>query len=65
MSALLTRCVGFVGRVKRAVADLRGDVCACTRHREKCSRVLSASLAASLALEQARGAWGPRIGFRV
>jgi len=35
-----------VGGVKRAVADLRADVRACTRHREKCSRVLSASLAA-------------------
>ncbi|KAK9845513.1 hypothetical protein WJX81_008391 [Elliptochloris bilobata] len=52
MSALLTRCVAFVGRVKKAVAELRADVRACTLHREKCSRVLSASLAASLALEQ-------------
>ena len=61
MPALLTRCVGFVGRVKGAVADLRTDVRMCIQHREKCSRVLSASLAASLALEQARPGRG--LGF--
>lgn len=47
----LQRCLSWVHDCKRAVSDLRSDVKAAISNREKCCMVLSAAMAATLALE--------------
>lgn len=48
----VARSTSAVQAVKAAVAELRVDVKSTISHREKCSILLSAAMAASLALEQ-------------
>lgn len=47
----LQRCLSWVHDCKRAVSELRSDVKAAISNREKCCMVLSAAMAATLALE--------------
>lgn len=47
----LQRCLSWVNDCKRAVSELRSDVKAAISNREKCCMVLSAAMAATLALE--------------
>ena len=47
----LQRCLSWVQDCKRAVNELRSDVKAAISNREKCCMVLSAAMAACLALE--------------
>ena len=47
----LQRCLSWVHDCKRAVTELRSDVKAAISNREKCCMVLSAAMAATLALE--------------
>lgn len=47
----LQRCLAWVQDCKRAVNELRSEVKAAISNREKCCMVLSAAMAASLALE--------------
>ena len=47
----LQRCLSWVQDCKRAVNELRIDVKAAISNREKCCMVLSAAMAACLALE--------------
>ena len=47
----LQRCLSWVQDCKRAVNELRIEVKAAISHREKCCMVLSAAMAACLALE--------------
>lgn len=47
------RCVQQVAAVKRAVAELRELAKNVVSHREKCCVILSAAMAASVALDQA------------
>lgn len=51
MSDRLHRCLTWVHDCKRAVCELRIEVKAAVSHREKCCMVLSAAMAAVLALE--------------
>ena len=44
----------LVGGVKRLVAEMREQVKGVASHREKCCMVLSAAMAASVAMEQVR-----------
>ena len=48
----IARSASAVQAVKDAVAELRASVKSAVSHREKCSILLSAAMAASLALEQ-------------
>ena len=50
----LQRCLAWVQDCKRAVTELRSEVKAAISNREKCCMVLSAAMAASLALESVR-----------
>ena len=47
----LQRCLSWVHDCKRAVSELRSEVKAAISNREKCCMVLSAAMAATLALE--------------
>ena len=49
---MLERCMAWILDCKRAVNELRADVWGAVSHREKCCMLLSASMAACLALEQ-------------
>ena len=49
---MLERCMAWILDCKRAVNELRTDVRGAVSHREKCCMLLSASMAACLALEQ-------------
>lgn len=51
----LQRCLSWVNDCKRAVSELRSDVKAAISNREKCCMVLSAAMAATLALESVSG----------
>lgn len=50
----LRRCLTWVQDCKRAVSELRSEVKAAVSHREKCCMMLSAAMAAVLALESVR-----------
>ena len=50
----LQRCLTWVQDCKRAVNELRSEVKAAKSNREKCCMVLSAAMAACLALESVR-----------
>ena len=49
----------LVAGVKRLVSDMREQVKGVVSHREKCCMVLSAAMAASVALDQVRGMPAP------
>lgn len=52
LPGMLERCVKLISGVKKVVAEMRATVKLVVSHREKCSMILSAAMAASVALDQ-------------
>lgn len=52
LPGMLERCVKLITGVKKLVAEMRETVKNVVSHREKCAMILSAAMAASVALDQ-------------